>query len=118
MLSNVSQIYRDNTAFGDTVGAQFATSATASDATGYYIPVHASLGGAEFNVNLAVGWFPYADGWIGGHAVNSADGGALTSLVGSSGPSLSTTAARPNVLYDDPVTAGQYELNLSGIGYR
>ena len=114
MLSNVSQIYRDNTAFGDTIGPQFATSATASDANGYYIPVHTSPGGAEFNANLAVAWFPYADGWIGGHAVNSVNGGVLTSLVGSAGLTLSTAAAGPNVLYD-PGATGQYELHLDGI---
>lgn len=115
MLSNVSQIYRDNTAFGDAGGPQFATSATASDATGYYIPVHASPGGSEFNVNLAVGWFPYADGWIGGHAVETTADGVLDSLVGSAGLSLSTTAAGPNVLYDNLASVGQYELNLTGI---
>jgi autotransporter-associated beta strand protein len=114
MLSHVSQIYRDNTAFGDTIGPQFVTSATASDTSGYVISVHTSPGGDEFNVNLAAAWFPYADGWIGGHAVNSTNGGVLTSLVGSSGLTLSTTAAGSNVLYD-PGQTGQYELNLSGI---
>lgn len=113
MLTNVSQIYRDNTAFGDTIGPQFATSAT-DNASGYFIPVHTSPGGDEFNVNLAVAWFPYADGWIGGHAINSANGGVLTSLAASPGLTLSTTAAGSNVLYD-PGATGQYELNLTGI---
>lgn len=113
MLTNVSQIYRDNTAFGDTSGPQFSTSAT-DNANGYFIPVHTSPGAEEFNANVAVAWFPYADGWIGGHAINSANGGVLTSLAGSPGLSLSTTAAGTDVLYD-PGATGQYELSLGGI---
>lgn len=114
MLSYASQILRDNTAFGDTVGPQYATTATEWSSGGYYIPTFSSPEGAEFNVNVAAAWFPYADGWIGGHAVNSVNGGVLTSLIGSSGLTLSTTAPGVNTLYD-PGATGVYELNLAGI---
>lgn len=115
MISNVAQLARDNSAAGDPAGSYFASSATAHDANGYFISVQAvTSAGSEFNSNLAAAWFPYADGWIGGHAVNSANGGTLTSLVGSAGLTLSTTAAGPNVLYD-PGATGVYELNLAGI---
>lgn len=115
MISNVAQLARDNSAFGDPAGSYFATSATAHDGNGYFISVQAvTSAGPEFNANLAAAWFPYADGWIGGHAVNSVNGGLLTSLVGSPGLTLSTTAAGPNTLYD-PGATGVYELNLSGI---
>src|SRR5690606_19823229 len=82
-------------------------------ASGYYVPVHTTPGGGEYNINLAVSWFPYADGWIGGHATSAANG-TLTGLAASPGLSLSTTAAGPNVLYDEGVT-GVYQLNLAGI---
>ncbi|MGV3662993.1 MAG: PEP-CTERM sorting domain-containing protein [Prosthecobacter sp.] len=115
MISNVAQLARDNSAAGDPAGAYFATSATANDANGYFIAVQAvTSDGPEFNANLAAAWFPYADGWIGGHAVNSANGGVLTSLTGSAGLSLSTTATGPNTLYD-PGATGVYELSLADI---
>lgn len=114
MITNVAQLARDNSAGGDPVGAIFATSATETSAGGYYIPVSAAPGGGEFNANLAVSWFPYADGWIGGHAVATTNGGLLTSMAASPGLTLSTTAAGSNVLYDAGAT-GVYELNLAGI---
>ncbi|MEN3942280.1 autotransporter-associated beta strand repeat-containing protein [Prosthecobacter sp. SYSU 5D2] len=114
MISNVAQLTRDNTAFGDATGPLRATSATANDANGYFIPVHSTPAGGEFNINLAASWFPYADGWIGGHAVNSANGGILTSMASSPGLTLSTTAPGPSTLYD-PGATGVYELNLAGI---
>lgn len=115
MISTVSQLARDNSATGDPAGSFFSTSATANDANGYFISVQAvTSDGPEFNANLAAAWFPYADGWIGGHAVNSVNGGILTSLTGSAGLTLSTTAAGPNTLYD-PGATGVYELNLAGI---
>lgn len=114
MISNVAQLIRDNRPFGDATGPHRATSATANDSNGYYIPVHSTPGGAEYNINVAAAWFPYADGWIGGHAVNSINNGILTSLAGSPGLSLSTTAPGPNTLYD-PGATGVYQLNLAGI---
>lgn len=115
MISNVAQLARDNRTAGDLVGPSFSTSATAHDANGYFIAVQAvTSDGPEYNANLAAAWFPYADGWIGGHAVNSVNGGVLTSLVGSAGLTLSTTATGPNTLYD-PGATGVYELNLAGI---
>lgn len=115
MLSNVTQFARDNTGVGDLTGPFFSASATAHDANGYTIAVHGvEAGRLEYNANVAAAWFPYADGWIGGHAVNSSNGGLLTSLVGSPGLTLSTTSNGPNVLYD-PGATGVYELNLAGI---
>lgn len=115
MISNVAQLARDNSATGDPEGSYFATSATTNDANGYFINVQAVTStGPEFNANLAAAWFPYADGWIGGHATNSVNSGPLTSLVGSPGLTLSTTTPGSNVLYDG-TTNGVYELNLAGI---
>lgn len=115
MISNVTQFARDNTAMGDTTGPFFSASATAHDANGYFLSVNGvETDRGEFNANVAAAWFPYADGWIGGHAVNSSNGGILTSLAGSPGLTLSTTGAGSNVLYD-PGATGVYELNLAGI---
>jgi|GEM_PF-1870917 len=115
MISNVAQLARDNSAAGDAPGAFFATSATETSGGSYVIPVHATPGNGEFNANLAVSWFPYADGWIGGHAVNSVNNGPLTTIVGSPGLTISATAIGSNVLYDNPATNGIYDLSLADI---
>jgi hypothetical protein len=90
LVSSVAENGRNN----DGVRSYFAVSMIANNANGYFIPVNGSEGlGAgknpEFNINVAGAWFPYAT-WLGGHAVNEANGGPLTVFTGSPSLTLGT----------------------------
>lgn len=76
MISSVIQNGRNNSSGGGPNGISYATSHSESGAAGYYIPVHATSGGAEgnggeYNINLAAAWFPTAEGWLWAHAKNA-----------------------------------------------
>ncbi|WP_193211928.1 Ig-like domain-containing protein [Luteolibacter marinus] len=90
MITSVTQNGRNNASGGGPDGISYATSHADFGATGFYIPVQCTSGGVEgnggeYNMNVAAAWFPYAEGWLGGHARNAANGGALTLLESSSG---------------------------------
>jgi len=85
MLSSVTQNGRNNFSGGGKNGISYATSHAEIAATGFYVPVHATsgsieTGGTEYNMNLAAAWFPYADGWLGGHTRNATANGPVTSI--------------------------------------
>ena len=90
LITAVSQNGRNNNAFGDTTGFTMATSAVEVSGGRYFIPVHASQQGTEFNINVAAAYFPYADGWTGGISRVATNGGAITSLLSSPNLNLGT----------------------------
>jgi len=90
LITAVSQNGRNNNAFGDTTGFTMATSAVEVSGGRYFIPVHASKQGTEFNINVAAAYFPYADGWTGGISRVTVNGGAITSLLSSPNLNLGT----------------------------
>ena len=84
MITSVINNGRNNVGGGGPDGITYATS-HAEISGGFYLPTQAASGGVEpdggeFNIDVAVAWFPYSEGWLGGHAKNSANGGALTTL--------------------------------------
>jgi hypothetical protein len=65
-----------------------ATTAYDSGASGLAAGLHDAPTGSEYNQNIAVAYFPFAEGWIGGRALNSVDNGPITGLVASPGVDL------------------------------
>ncbi|MDZ7617230.1 MAG: PEP-CTERM sorting domain-containing protein [Patescibacteria group bacterium] len=118
LITSVRENGRDNDAFGDTTGFTLATSTISPTASGYYIPVFSAPQGAEFNINLAAAYFPFAEGWIAGAAYNSTNGGAITSLNASSGMALRAAYAEDGTQQFIHHGNGQFELYLPGIDAR
>jgi hypothetical protein len=125
LITHPSELNRNNVAFGDDAGPVYMTTATSiNTATGDYtqhthVAAPAGTGnvasGQEGNVNFNYGFFRFADGYIGGNVINSANNGELTSFTGSAGITVSQVAAGPNVIFDSATAAaGIYELNLTG----
>lgn len=117
LITTISENGRDNSAGGDPAGTFFSTSA--SDVTTgnrWYVPVHNAPDGEEWNVNFHFAYFPYVDGWIGAHVTNGAtNNGALNTITGSAGLTVSSTAAQTHGIFDDAATAGLYQVNLNGV---
>lgn len=106
----ISQLSRDNTAQGDTIGRFYATAAFGPDeaASDYTLAVFAAPAGGEVNINVAFGFFPF-NRWLGGVARNTTNNGELTELTGTSSLVVGThfvEAASP---------AGQYTLSINGL---
>lgn len=121
LISSVSQLSRDNTAQGDTIGRFYATSQVDFNGTpsDYFIPVHTTGAGiSECNINVAMAFFPYSQ-WIGGFARNSAgtNGAVLNQISGSTGLTLGTnltvvpTGSGATL---NTTTTGQFLLNING----
>ncbi len=96
-ITTIRENGRDNTLAPNMggPGLSYATSAIQSrgDDGSYFIPVHATSGGAaasgsEFNMDVAAAFFPFADGWVAGHATNNSNNGTLVNLNGSPGLTL------------------------------
>lgn len=102
IVSSVSQNSRNNFAFGDLQdGPNYASTCCdfPSGSGGYFVPLNNMggsaenlLGRAEYNMNFAVTYFPYADGWLGGRAGVSANGGPLTEAASILAPGISLGA--------------------------
>jgi hypothetical protein len=93
VISSVAQLSRDNSAAGDAFGNFFATAGVNDGSTNYFIPLHRAgdevangvAAGTEVNINIAAGFFPYSQGWIGGVTQNTA-----ASIIGSPGIGIGT----------------------------
>jgi hypothetical protein len=107
MISSVRQNGRDDSATGNSLSVPFfATSATATDASGYVLALfHASLG-SEVNMNTSVAFFPFSQ-YLAGYATNTTNNGTLNTLVASTGIQLGSGKA-----FQTTSTGGQYLLNL------
>ncbi|MBI5384179.1 MAG: VCBS repeat-containing protein [Verrucomicrobia bacterium] len=89
LIASVREISRNNSEGAPLNGTRYATAtAYANGANGYVAGVQDSPNGAEYNQNLAVAYFPFAESWICGHATNSADDGPITGLNTSPGIDL------------------------------
>ncbi|MDP0491583.1 MAG: Ig-like domain-containing protein [Verrucomicrobiota bacterium JB023] len=99
LISSVSQNSRNNFLQGDTQdGLNYANTGSAHPngiTGGYFVPTHNmggsaenTLGRSEYNINFAVGYFPYLD-WLGGTTGVSTNGGALTEQASILSPGLS-----------------------------
>lgn len=110
LIPCVSELSRDNTAQGDTIGLFYATAATSPDEGGgdYTVAIFTSTGGGEANINTTFGFFPY-NRWIGGTVRNSTNNGEMSEIVGTTGLALGTHVT------DLATPAGQYTLDLNSV---
>jgi len=101
MITSVTQNGRNNSSGGGPDGITYAASHGDIGGTGvYFIPTDALPGGAEsgtdlrgggeYNVNVAAAWFPFSEGWLGGHARNTSTNPALTLLTSNPAVRLGT----------------------------
>ncbi len=110
LISSVRQNGRDDSATGNPIAPFYATTATSSDASGYFLSLFRAAQGDEVNMNVAFGYFPYSQ-YFGGVATNAANNTVLTSIVASPGITLGT--GQP---FQNTATAGQYTLDLTSFG--
>jgi hypothetical protein len=99
MITAVRENGRDNTAGGDLppqAGKKYVT--PLSEAGGganlgrFFIPLESAPDSYEFNINTAAAYFPFNEGWLGGHTRNTtgANGGVQDVLTATSGITLGT----------------------------
>lgn len=99
MITAVRENGRDNTAGGDlppAAGTKFVSAfselGSGANLGRFYIPVANSPLGNEFNIDVAAVYFPFSEGWLGGHSQNSVgtNGGVQNVLTATSGISIGT----------------------------
>jgi hypothetical protein len=111
MIGSVRQNSRNDSATGNTLVNPFqATPATWVEGTGYFLSLFHSPNGGEVNMNVAAAHFPYAT-YLGGYVTNTTNNTALNTIVASPGIDLGTGQE-----FQNTATAGQYLLNLTGLG--
>lgn len=76
--------------------AMVATTSGQAGNGGYFVPLHRSASGAEYNSNVGVVYFPFADGWYAGHATNTINGNNNV---------VDTVNAPAGVVYNDSVSS-------------
>ncbi len=113
LITCLAENGRDN---GEAVypGTNFGTTAvdysrSGGDAGAYFVPVFNTPAGAEYNFNIAAGYFPYSQ-YLGGFARNSGatNGGVNDLLTGSPSLTLGTH------LIDEG--GGRFTVNLTSLG--
>ena len=99
MITAVRENGRDNTAGGDLppqAGKKYVTAlaelAGGANLGRFFIPLESAPDSYEFNINTAAAYFPFNEGWLGGHTrnVNGTNGGVQDVLTASSGISIGT----------------------------
>lgn len=110
LIPIVSELSRDNTAEGDTIGRFYATTGFGPNEGfgNYTIALFNAPAGDEVNINTSFGYFPYTK-WIGGLARNTTGNGELTDFTGTSSLVLNTH------FIDLASPAGQYTLNINSL---
>jgi len=114
LISNVSQNGRDDSATGNAFTTFYATSATAFDATGYWIALFRAAQGDEVNMNVNFGFFPY-DRYLAGYVTNGSESDStfnnttINSITGTPGIRIGTE-------FQSTATVGQSLLNLTSLG--
>lgn len=96
MITAVRENGRDNSAGGDPVKTEYVTALgeTGSGANlgRYFIPLETAPGSEEWNIDCAAVYFPFNEGWLGGHTrnLNGTNGGVQDVLTATSGISIGT----------------------------
>lgn len=113
LTSSVAENGRDNVELTDP-GTNYCTSTvdysrTGGNAGGYYVSTFNAPAGAEYNVNVAAAFFPYAK-WIGGLARNSGatNGGVNDLFTGTPGLVVGTHFLE--------LGGGKFIVNLTSLG--
>jgi hypothetical protein len=99
MITAVRENGRDNTAGGDVppqAGKKYVTplseAGSGANLGRFFIPLESAPDSYEFNINTAAVYFPFNEGWLGGHTknVNGTNGGVQDVLTATSGITLGT----------------------------
>jgi hypothetical protein len=113
MITAVRENGRDNSAGGDPVKTEYVT-ALAETGSGanlgrFFIPLETAPGSEEWNIDTAAVYFPFNEGWLGGHTrnVNGTNGGVQDVLTATSGIAIGTH------FFDNG--GGVFTVNLSGL---
>jgi autotransporter-associated beta strand protein len=116
LISSIAENSRDNTGARGPVGSHGISAIERDTGFGgtYFVPIHRAgdqFGGTEFNINFSTAYFPYADGWYGGFARNSAgsNGGARNQFA----------SAHPDLVLDThfiDLGGGQATVDLRSLG--
>jgi len=100
ILASVANNGRDN---GETTyaGIRYGEASIDADGRGWFVPMFDAATGAEYNFDFSAVYFPFAEGWVVGHARNSSNtnggiynqirtgtGASAVALGGSSGNRL------------------------------
>jgi hypothetical protein len=125
ILASVANNGRDN---GETTyaGIRYGEASIDADGSGWFVPMFDAATGAEYNFDFSAVYFPFAEGWVVGHARNSSNtnggiynqirtgtGASAVALGGSSGNRLvapGTTSAPQSSLGN-----GRSDLYLEGV---
>ncbi|MEK7953470.1 Ig-like domain-containing protein [Luteolibacter soli] len=119
MITSVRENGRDNTAGGDTppqAGTKYVTPLSDISGTGsgayFFIPLSSAPNNYEFNMNLAAAYFPFHEGWLGGHTKNSS---------GTNGGVQDILTATPGIVNGTHFidnAGGNFVINLSTLNWR
>ncbi|RYG97608.1 MAG: hypothetical protein EON57_13555, partial [Alphaproteobacteria bacterium] len=117
MITSIRENGRDNTAGGDVApqaGTKYVTPLADIGGSGayFFIPLSSAPNNYEFNMNLAAAYFPFNEGWLGGHTRNASNtnGGVQDTLTATSGISIGTH------FVDN--AGGNFTINLSTLNWR
>jgi len=114
LLSSVRNNGRDNGESTPAAGVtHYGTVGLDRNASGYSIPVfdtstNGYAGGTRYNFDVSAAYFPYSDGWLGGHVRNSTNNGPLTNLLGAPGLALGT--------HVNDLSGGRTQIDLRSLG--
>jgi hypothetical protein len=129
ILASVANNGRDNGETGNLAGIRYGEASIDADGRGWFVPMFDAATGAEYNFDFSAVYFPFAEGWVVGHARNSSNtnggiynqirtgtGASAVALGGSSGNRLvapGTTSAPQSSLGN-----GRSDLYLEGVNAR
>jgi hypothetical protein len=88
-LASVANNGRDNGETGSYLGIRYGEASMDSDASGWFVPMHDAASGGEYNFDFSAVYFPFAEGWVVGHARNAVgtNGGVYDQIRTGTGPS-------------------------------
>ena len=126
ILASVANNGRDNGEASTLAGIRYGEASIDADGAGWFVPMHDAARGSEYNFDFSAVYFPFAEGWVVGHARNAANvnggvydqirtgtGASAVALGGSSGNRLVApgTTSAPN----STLANGRSDLYLAGV---
>ena len=122
-LGSVANNGRDNGEAAPYAGIRYGEASMDADASGWFVPMHDAASGGEYNFDFSAVYFPFAEGWVVGHARNltGANGGVLDSIRTGTGVSAVTVGGSSGNRLVAPGTAnvpsadGRSDLFLQGV---
>jgi len=126
ILASVANNGRNNGEASTLAGVRYGEASIDADAAGWFVPMHDAARGSEYNFDFSAVYFPFAEGWVVGHARNAANvnggvydqirtgtGASAVALGGTSGNRLVApgTSSAPQ----SSLGSGRSDLYLAGV---